>query len=1380
MDQANPSNSLLVSSPEPSAVGRSAGWVGLAGLGLWGGTGEPLWLGLASLAAGFYLWPARAPMSWVQGGARLVLLLSLMSGFLAEGQLRSVMQDWDSIRLQREDRLAERLAEELDRVLAEGEGTAAAAAGLEGQGGFDLAEGLARIRDGTRVDALAVYDGRGRLMGWDGLHQGGVPDEVTRGEGRYLYTSQPLFGYLYISAPLPREEGTAVAAVLLHADLPPGLGQGLQGFSEAFEDRWGGRLTITSADRASGEGIWDLGRGDETLFSVALESPSQTQVLTETRDRWVGLVMALSGLFWVLSLAGHRLGGVERWGAATSLLILAAWCPVALLPGPDALSTAVDFVLPGPGDAPLGRILLLASAGMVALALVPRDADGIHPVGAAFLGAALLVGLAHWMATGAAPHLLAGEEADWIAYFLTTALVFSLGVGLVIRLARSRLGPYPPELVLLAAALAGVALALAVSTSARVPQGVSPWAGLFWALPMALLAGAFIRDRPGLEAARWLVIAILGGTLALPMAWGQRLEARAELATDDMERLSTPVDPYLEFLLLGLGDRLEEARARTSQPVELLYRGWVESGMVWEGVPLWLTYWSPGGLPLDELRIGVPGPRPVLPLTLTGASAPSREVQVMRLELADIHYLAVLPLSDGAHVTAVVPPRRMVARVPSTTGFSPSVGGEAGDLVSVVPVASGGAAGVDAGTDPGQSPVRWARTEGGWHGELSFQAPEQDYQAHVDLAVASPGVRWARASLLLLLHVLFAGLIWGLCSLLPRGPPEGRLRVPMLLGTFQARVTVALFAFFLAPTVLLGTLVQGALATASVRTAQTLAERSVDEAARWYDELQGSMELLAGRAAGELLLYERGELVAGSPRELVELGLYPGWLPSDVHLRLQMGETLLTSRILPLAGRDHALAFRRLSEDRVLSAAAPVQAGASALRQRDLLDLLAFAILVGAALSLGLAVLVGRALSRPIQALRVASERVGAGNLGVRLPPRRSDEFGPVFEAFDRMVRRLRRARRDLIRSARRTRAIVEEAATGVIALDPAGRVTLSNPRAVVLLGEDIVRGKPIHPGPGVSADLARWVDLYFGEGLKEAATELVWEDRRIRVKARRISRDGASGGAVLSLEDVTDELRSERILAWGEMARQVAHEVKNPLTPVKLGIQHIRRAWQDQREDFGVILERNASAILDEIDRLAAIATSFSRFGAPGAAGHEPLQPVSLEEVVAEMMTLYAAGDDGVKVVLDMETELPTVQARASELKEVLVNLLENARQAMPDGGNILVRGARQGEGVILEITDEGVGIEPEFLPRIFEPHFSTRGTGSGLGLAIVNRLVESWGGAVGARSELAVGTVISVFLNPWDGSSPLPRGQTNRRTLPNATEGPTVYDQG
>ena len=112
----------------------------------------------------------------------------------------------------------------------------------------------------------------------------------------------------------------------------------------------------------------------------------------------------------------------------------------------------------------------------------------------------------------------------------------------------------------------------------------------------------------------------------------------------------------------------------------------------------------------------------------------------------------------------------------------------------------------------------------------------------------------------------------------------------------------------------------------------------------------------------------------------------------------------------------------------------------------------------------------------------------------------------------------------------------------------------------------------------------------------------------------------GTRGGVVVSLDDVTDELKAERVLAWGEMARQVAHEVKNPLTPVKLSIQHVKRAWDDGHPDFEKILSKNADAMLAEIDHLAEIAQSFSRFGAPSDQV-APLAPVSVEDVVGEIM---------------------------------------------------------------------------------------------------------------------------------------------------------------
>ena len=237
-----------------------------------------------------------------------------------------------------------------------------------------------------------------------------------------------------------------------------------------------------------------------------------------------------------------------------------------------------------------------------------------------------------------------------------------------------------------------------------------------------------------------------------------------------------------------------------------------------------------------------------------------------------------------------------------------------------------------------------------------------------------------------------------------------------------------------------------------------------------------------------------------------------------------------------------------------------------------------------------------------------------------------------------------------------------------------------------------------------------------------------------------------------MSVEDVTDELRSERILAWGEMARQVAHEVKNPLTPIKLSVQHLRRAWEDQRTDFGEILDRNAEAMLGEIDRLAAIASGFSRFGAPGAAGG-PLEAVDLARVCRDTMTLYGTGEGPVRFELSLEDDLPPVRARESEVKEVLVNLLENSRAAIDGNGKVSVEVARAPDGgVAVRVRDDGSGIPAELLARIFEPHFSTRSAGTGLGLAIVRRIVESWGGSVSVASSPGEGTVAEVLLRTWE----------------------------
>jgi nitrogen fixation/metabolism regulation signal transduction histidine kinase len=248
--------------------------------------------------------------------------------------------------------------------------------------------------------------------------------------------------------------------------------------------------------------------------------------------------------------------------------------------------------------------------------------------------------------------------------------------------------------------------------------------------------------------------------------------------------------------------------------------------------------------------------------------------------------------------------------------------------------------------------------------------------------------------------------------------------------------------------------------------------------------------------------------------------------------------------------------------------------------------------------------------------------------------------------------------------------------------------------------------------------------------------------DIRVQLAPLGATRDGC----VVALDDTTALARAARVIAWGEMARQVAHEIKNPLTPIRLGIQHLERTHgAEARADFDRTLRETSQRILAEIDRLDTIARAFSRFGAP-AAEQPPLEAVDLHAVAREVVQLYALGDarDAARVVLDGAPGA-LAEARTDEVKEVLVNLVENAR----DAGAREVRVEVDEGGLRLAVSDDGRGIPPEAMGRVFEPAFSTTSSGAGLGLAIARRLVESWGGAIALTSTPGRGTTVRLVLH-------------------------------
>ncbi len=774
----------------------------------------------------------------------------------------------------------------------------------------------------------------------------------------------------------------------------------------------------------------------------------------------------------------------------------------------------------------------------------------------------------------------------------------------------------------------------------RVGHVVDPMLLALWAVPSMLLAIALASyDGRGQRLVRWLAAGFLAATAVVPHTWTLSGEAQLATAEQELNTLGTRADPFLDYLLRRFAEEVQTQQARGADSTRLLYGAWLASGLAREPYPLSLTLWGQDDQALVVLPLGgVSARRESPPLFLRRILDQARRQDVWRAQPVrgqpEVNEVLAVPLDDGRVVSVVVAPRRQFERA---SPLAQLLGGESTSQIRLEFVP----ASVLSQTPSGR--VRWRATDTGWRSETIVPYPTGNYEVHLEYRLPPAGVRFARGMLVIAADLAFLLLLWAVGRLARGDPPVPPGGWSAWLASFRARVTLALFAFFLLPTVIFGWATYQALAEEVVRSARVVAERAVAEAATAFPDTD--LPELSARIGEEVLYLHKGELIEASSPEALDLGLYGAWMPPAVYRVLETGEEIRTVDTRELAGRRYLVAYRRVLPTGTGTLGVPVwlSAGDVAVRQRELLHLVLFSALVGGLLSLGLSVLVGRALAGPLGELRRWSAAVGAGRLNVRLPAQRNDEFGELFTSFNRMARRLQRAR------------------------------------------------------------------------------------------AR--------------------ELHTARVLAWGQMARQVAHEIKNPLTPIKLAVQHMRRVFKDRRPDFEKVLDTNTNEILAEIERLSEIARVFSRYGAPAEAAG-PLEAVDVPLVVREALTLYMTGDDDIEYRLDVDGPPPAL-ARATEVKEVVLNLLENARLAVSGFGAVSVRIAGRDGGVALSIEDDGEGIPRDQLARIFEPHFSTRSSGTGLGLAIVRRLVEGWGGSIQADSEPGVGTTIRLWIPGVDASA-------------------------
>jgi nitrogen fixation/metabolism regulation signal transduction histidine kinase len=221
---------------------------------------------------------------------------------------------------------------------------------------------------------------------------------------------------------------------------------------------------------------------------------------------------------------------------------------------------------------------------------------------------------------------------------------------------------------------------------------------------------------------------------------------------------------------------------------------------------------------------------------------------------------------------------------------------------------------------------------------------------------------------------------------------------------------------------------------------------------------------------------------------------------------------------------------------------------------------------------------------------------------------------------------------------------------------------------------------------------------------------------------------------------------RTHRLEAWAEMARQVAHDIKNPLTPIQLSAEHLRRVHHDRGEPLSPVLDTCVDTILTQVRLLRQIAAEFSSFGSSPIARPTP---TAVGDLLHEVVDPYQLGvGDRVAIALDVEPGLPLVTVDRMLIARAVTNILENAFHAMPGGGRLTVTARAAGGRLVLTVADTGVGMDAEASARIFEPYFSTKASGTGLGLSIARRNVELNGGTIVIASARGVGTTVTIEL--------------------------------
>jgi len=413
---------------------------------------------------------------------------------------------------------------------------------------------------------------------------------------------------------------------------------------------------------------------------------------------------------------------------------------------------------------------------------------------------------------------------------------------------------------------------------------------------------------------------------------------------------------------------------------------------------------------------------------------------------------------------------------------------------------------------------------------------------------------------------------------------------------------------------------------------------------------------------------------------------------------------------------------------------------------------------------------VARSITVPIQQLAEATEAIAQGDLSVRIDAKATDEVGTLIDSFNRMTSdlqaskseieeaniSLRHSNLELDRRRAYIETVVETIAAGLLSIDKNGLITNFNPSGERILGlaADQFRNRPanevfkefrLHPFQTVyDRMLADQRDTLTLEGQMEIDGRFL----TIGLHGSRMKDEANKDlGIVLVFEDLTELIKAQKVAAWQEVARRVAHEIKNPLTPIQLSAQRLRKKFFEKSPDFEAIFDESTNVIVNEVTSLKHMVDEFSKFArlpTPQMA-HQ-----SLHDVINEVSTLYRGAHKDVELIVQLDEDLPTLNFDREQLKRVLVNLLDNAIQAMHQKGRVWLatKYDTKRRRAVVSVADEGTGIAPEDREKLFVPYFTRKKTGTGLGLAIVRRIITDHEGQIQAGPNHPKGAVFTFEL--------------------------------